>query len=118
MTNPTYTDEQVLDKASAYRVNGFSEGATVLESLLADRQRLQADCITYWNHVAELQAKVSGLRAEVEAFKDGVTIRDYFAIRCLPQWFGTGSPDSRAKASYADADAMLQARATTNETSG
>lgn len=41
---------------------------------------------------------------------NGMTLRDYFAIRCLPQWFGTGSPDSRAKAAYADADAMLKAR--------
>lgn len=40
----------------------------------------------------------------------GMSLRDYFAIRCLPQWFGTGSPESRAKAAYADADAMLKAR--------
>ena len=40
----------------------------------------------------------------------GMTLLDYFAIHCLPQWFGTGSPDSRAKAAYADARAMLKAR--------
>ena len=40
----------------------------------------------------------------------GMTMLDFFAIHCLPQWFGTGSPESRAKAAYADARAMLKAR--------
>ena len=40
----------------------------------------------------------------------GMMLLDYFAIQCLPQWFGTGSPETRAKAAYADARAMLAER--------
>jgi len=41
----SYTDEQVRDAAHAYRHNGFAHGAQILESLLADRTRLQAEAI-------------------------------------------------------------------------
>ena len=70
MTNPTsYTDEQVLVRAQIVWDTGHNDTSEMLRSLLAGRQRLQADCITYWNHVAELQAKVAGLQAEVEALR-------------------------------------------------
>jgi hypothetical protein len=42
---------------------------------------------------------------------EGMSLRDYFAIRCLPHFFFTGSPEIRAKAAYAEADAMLAERA-------
>ena len=40
----------------------------------------------------------------------GATLRDYFAAKAMPQWFGTGTPETRAAAAYRDADAMLKAR--------
>jgi len=40
MTNPSYTDEQVLSFVRAYEGESV---ATVLQYLLADRQRLQAE---------------------------------------------------------------------------
>ena len=40
----------------------------------------------------------------------GMTLRDYFAAKAMAHYFGTGSPESRAKAAYAEADAMLAAR--------
>lgn len=42
--------------------------------------------------------------------QEGLTVRDYFAIRCKPMFDGTGDPDSRARAAYREADAMLAAR--------
>lgn len=44
-------------------------------------------------------------------YEGGMTLRDYFAAKAMPHYFGTGSPESRAKAAYAEADAMLAERA-------
>lgn len=40
----------------------------------------------------------------------GMTLRDAFAIAAMPHFFGTGNPESRAAACYAEADWMLAAR--------
>lgn len=42
MTNPTYTDEQVLKCAKTYEGYGEPVCPVMLRSLLADRQRMQA----------------------------------------------------------------------------
>jgi hypothetical protein len=41
---------------------------------------------------------------------DGMTLRDYFAAKAMPEFIGFSSPESGAKSAYEWADAMLKAR--------
>ena len=40
----------------------------------------------------------------------GMTLRDYFAAKAMPELIGFGSPESGAEVAYKWADAMLKAR--------
>ncbi len=40
----------------------------------------------------------------------GMTLRDYFAAKAMPELIGFGSPENGAEVAYKWADAMLKAR--------
>ena len=44
------------------------------------------------------------------SFHEGMTLRDYFAAKVLPEFVGFGSPEHGAKCAYEWADAMMEAR--------
>ncbi len=46
---------------------------------------------------------------EVQWFK-GMTLRDYFAAKAMPELIGFGGPENGAEVAYKWADAMLKAR--------
>ena len=41
---------------------------------------------------------------------DGMTLRDYFAAKAMPELIGWGEPDDIAVKAYKYADAMMKAR--------
>ena len=47
---------------------------------------------------------------EVADAMKGMTLRDYFAAKAMPELIGFGSPESGAEVAYKWADAMLKAR--------
>lgn len=40
----------------------------------------------------------------------GMSLRDYFAAKAMPEFIGFGSPENGAASAYVWADAMLKAR--------
>ena len=81
MTNPTsYTDEQAEQRAKWCRDMGYEVIAGLIESLRADRQRLQAQCeaeaivsSSYFDQIAELQAEVEAWRHHANEWADAAT---------------------------------------------
>lgn len=54
--------------------------------------------------------KETGGPAFPDFIKDGMTLRDYFAAKALPECIGWGEPDEICVKAYEYADAMLKAR--------
>ena len=46
----------------------------------------------------------------ITPYNPGMTLRDYFAAKAMPELIGFGSPESGAEVAYKWADAMLKAR--------
>jgi hypothetical protein len=58
-----------------------------------------------------IQSEHIGIASEYEIDHNGMTLRDYFAAKALPQCFEvSATTDIAAKEAYRMADAMLKAR--------
>lgn len=51
-----------------------------------------------------------GIASEYEIDTNGMTLRDYFAAKALPECIGWGEPNEVCVRAYQYADAMLEAR--------